>query len=253
MLARRPGSHSRQAMATWLRQRYASDAELEQAWDSIVTGFDDVTDKLLPALTEKSQQAAEDCWQFSKRLVEKLISATSAAARTVAPHHLNLGNRWAWIASDLAYAGSEHLDVFSINCYARQPDLELIETIREHTGKPVIIGEWHFGAVDRGPLGSGLQAVPSQAERGLAYRGFCETAASTIGLVGAHWFQLYDQAPLGRFDGENWNIGLLDICSRPYPELVAGARASHERLYDLVYGDVEPIQERPAESAKIAN
>ena len=236
-------------MAEWLRERYPNartSSRLGSATDSvdeIVTReFDDLSNETIVA----------DCWAFSHVLVERLIGCTSRAAK-VGTGHLNLGNRWAWIASDVAYAGSDNLDVFSINCYARRPDTELVATIRAKTGKPVMIGEWHFGAVDRGALGSGLQGVPTQADRGLAYRAFLETAASTEGLVGAHWFQLYDQGPMGRFDGENWNIGLLDVCSRPYPELVDGARITHERLYDLTTGAIAPITEHAPEAPKIAN
>ena len=42
-------------------------------------------------------------------------------------------------------------------------------------------------------------------------------------LVGTHYFQWADQPSTGRFDGENYNIGLVDVTDRPYPDLVRGA------------------------------
>lgn len=38
-------------------------------------------------------------------------------------------------------------------------------------------------------------------------------------VVGAEWFQYYDEPPYGRFDGEDYNFGLVDIHDRPYEEV----------------------------------
>jgi hypothetical protein len=63
--------------------------------------------------------------------------------------------------------------------------------------------------------------------------------------VGVHYFILYDQSALGRFDGECYNIGLYDVCNRPYEPLCDAARASHERLYDIATGAVPPFSNAP--------
>ena len=49
-------------------------------------------------------------------------------------------------------------------------------------------------------------------------------------IIGAHYFQWNDQHVAGRFDGENWQIGLVDICQRPYEEVAVG-RAAEPRAY----------------------
>lgn len=36
----------------------------------------------------------------------------------------------------------------------------------------------------------------------------------------------------GRGDGENYQVGLVDICDTPYTEMVEAIRASGERLYE---------------------
>ena len=58
----------------------------------------------------------------------------------------------------------------------------------------------------------GLEAVPNQEERAAAFRYYVERVAAHPLGVGCHYFQCYDQFVLGRFDGENYNIGLFDIC-----------------------------------------
>ncbi|MGH7968406.1 MAG: hypothetical protein ACREIC_06715, partial [Limisphaerales bacterium] len=35
-------------------------------------------------------------------------------------------------------------------------------------------------------------------------------------VVGADWFQYYDEPPFGRYDGEDYNFGLVDIHNQPY-------------------------------------
>jgi len=50
-------------------------------------------------------------------------------------------------------------------------------------------------------------------------------------IVGTHWFQYGDQSPTGRGDGENYNIGLLDICDTPFSELIDNVREIGHRLY----------------------
>jgi hypothetical protein len=60
-----------------------------------------------------------------------------------------------------------------------------------------------------------------------------------------HWFTLYDQSALGRGDGENYNIGFVDICGRPYEALAAAARRSHERMYAVAAGEEQSFIEKP--------
>jgi hypothetical protein len=61
--------------------------------------------------------------------------------------------------------------------------------------------------------------------------------------VGVHYFTSYDQSAIGRFDGENYHIGFLDICHRPYDPLANAARTSHERMYQVAMGWVALLLE----------
>jgi hypothetical protein len=49
-------------------------------------------------------------------------------------------------------------------------------------------------------------------------------------------------------DGENYNIGLIDITNRPYPEMVKALKATHKVLYDVHRGKVKPFNHRPMAS-----
>ena len=56
---------------------------------------------------------------------------------------------------------------------------------------------------------------------------------STPAIVGTHWFQFYDQPTSGRFDGENYQTGLLDIADTPYAEVIAACRYMGHSLYQI--------------------
>ena len=100
----------------------------------------------------------------------------------------------------------------------------------------MIIGEFHFGALDRGLFHVGLKATKDQNDRAAKYRDYLEGALKNPWLVGAHWFEYRDEPLTGRFDGENYQIGFVDICDNPYPETIAAARDIGARMYPLHAG-----------------
>ena len=104
----------------------------------------------------------------------------------------------------------------------------------------MLIGEFHIGVPENG-LGAGLVQAKDQSERGIAYRYYVEQAASIDAFLGAHWFQWSDEPVLGRFDGENYNIGFVDVTNRPYPELIDAAKTTHNRLRDVHAGRIPPF------------
>ncbi len=228
---------TRDRLADWLTQRYGLDEALAGAWGMDVSLADIRRGRWDGEFTRK---ASDDLEAFSTVMVDRLFTTMSTACREVDPHHLNLGARYYIIPPGWALAGMDSFDVFSINCYANVPPVARIEQVSRALGKPMLIGEWHFGAQDVGLPCSGICRVSNQMERGKAFRRYLETAAACKALVGVHYFQLNDQSALGRFDGENYNIGLLDVCHRPYEELTSAARASHERLYAVSADQLPP-------------
>jgi hypothetical protein len=114
------------------------------------------------------------------------------------------------------------------------------------TGKPLFIGEYHFGTVDRG-LAQSLWQVDSQEERAVAYRYYTEHAYAHPALIGTSYFQWCDQDLTGRgYDGENYNCGLVDVTDRPYPLLVEAIAQTAGRIYGIHSGQLSPVEQGPA-------
>ena len=241
----------KRGLVRFLRERYPDAAALSAAWEHPFDSFDDLYRPVEKA-SAFSRQAREDLRAFSAVLNRAYTEIPSRCCREVDPHHMILGMRWAWISDPLLVSGWDCFDVFSINCYAVDPTpaLENVRTLG--VDLPVVIGEFHFGALDAGLPATGLEAVANQEERGKAYRYYCERVAAHPNGVGCHWFQCYDQFALGRFDGENYNIGLLDITLRPYPGMEKAARASAERIFRVMAGEEPPFAEKPLTLPMIA-
>jgi len=138
-----------------------------------------------------------------------------------------------------------------MNCYKQKPDRKEIEAITERTGRPCIIGEYHFGAPDRGPIAAGLRSVVNQEERGKAYRYYTEQAASIKELLGVHYFTLNDEPSLGRGDGEAWQIGAVDVCQQVYGEFIEGVVKAHQNMYKIAAGKKKSYDTKPVEIPRI--
>ncbi len=119
--------------------------------------------------------------------------------------------------------------------------------ILDGTGLPMIIGEYHFGTVDRG-MAQSLWQVNSQKERGVAYSFYTEQAYSHPGLIGTAYFQWCDQDLTGRRDGENYNCGLIDVTDRPYPLQVGAMMETAKRLFDIHNGKLKPTDAKPVKA-----
>jgi len=232
---------SRAELARFLKTRYTGDAALAAAWKRPVT-FDQVAKGKWTGVL--APQAQADLTEFSVRMVEHYFRGLSEACRKVDPHHLNLGMRWAGPPPEWAVQGMKFFDVFSLNRYADKLPREQSEKIHSLLQKPVMVGEFHFGALDAGLPASGIGQTKNQEDRAKAYRIYVEDAAANPHCVGAHWFTMYDESALGRSDGENYNIGFFDICNRAYDAMGRAAIATHERLYQVADGKTPPFNEK---------
>jgi len=233
---------TRKELSRFLRKRYERDAALSTAW-GIDTSFSQIaTGRWRTRLTKK---AKEDLLDFSSIMVERLFGTLSGACKAVDPHHLNLGIRYQGVPPEWTVKGMRSFDVFSANYYRDRVPEDVCEKISTMLNMPVMIGEFHFGALDAGLPAPGLVHVPTQEDRGRAYRVYVEQAAAIPSCVGVHYFTLYDQSAMGRFDGENYNIGFLDVCNRPYQPLGQAARLTHEVLYRVATGEIEPYNNPP--------
>lgn len=239
MLHTTPRCESRGALAEFLRARYRDDTGLASAWGMNTSLAHIAEGHWSEPFT---LQARHDLTEFSTLMVTRLYDGISTACRTADPNHLNLGTRYYTIPPDWVLAGARTFDVCSLNCYRdRVPEAELA-AISAALDRPILIGEFHFGALDVGLPATGVGPhVADQAARGHAFRFYVEHAAAQPWCIGTHYFTMYDQSALGRYDGENFNIGFFDVCHRPYQPLVAAARRTHERLYRVAAGLLSPV------------
>jgi hypothetical protein len=184
--------------------------------------------------------------EFVHAAFKKYLELICAAVRKYDPHHLILGIRFGGSMSDDVIRAASVFDVCSINVYEYEPTRQ-IEHAYRFSGRPVLIGEFHIGVPENG-LGAGLVQAMNQKERGVGYRYYMEQAASLEAFVGAYWFEWQDEPVLGRGDGENYNIGFVDVTNRPYPEMVEAARTTNRRLMDVHTGDILPFNQIPQAS-----
>ena len=177
----------------------------------------------------------------------RYLEVVNAAVRRHDPNHLHLGIRFGGTPPDDVIALAKGFDVYSMNKYRWAPPKDFIDRCHAITRLPILIGEFHFGVPDRG-LAPGLVQALNQVERGVAYSYYVEHAATHPAILGAHWYQWIDQPVTGRRDGENYNIGWIDVTDRPYPELVAAAKATHAKIDALHSGSLAPTTRRPKAS-----
>jgi hypothetical protein len=172
-------------------------------------------------------------WNGEARMAEvaeQYFAVVSRVLKEELPNHLYLGSRIAWGSPAVYRACSRHADVVSVNFYDRQPGRNLPDGCVD---KPMLVGEFHFGALDRGMFHTGLVATGSQDERAECYRKYVNACLEQPRYIGVHWFQWKDQPLTGRGDGENYQIGFLNVVDSPYPELVAAAKQVAAGMYSL--------------------
>ena len=169
---------------------------------------------------------------------EPYFKACKEALAAAAPGKLYLGCRFKGLRNSDALwnAAARWCDVISVNSYVSS-----VAVFGEGAyaapafDKPVLHSEFHFGTMHRGMFSPGLCPVGDQCERGRSYRRVVEGALRHPLFVGSHWFQYRDQPLVGRGDGENYQIGFVDVCDRPYPKLAEAARAVAETMYETRY------------------
>ncbi|WP_375103576.1 beta-galactosidase [Paenibacillus sp. RS8] len=241
---------SKREFIKWLGEKYGTVEQWNIAWESTYEDFESLYDvsNIMKITTNSVREA--DYSQFNRVMIRRYVEVPARLCKQVDPNHLNLGMRYAWVGSDDVLEGCEWFDVFSLNCYQFSPDKEQIAHISSRLNKPVMIGEYHFGAADGGMLAYGIRAVATQEERGGAYRYFVEQAATIPQLIGVHYFQWNDQPVLGRYDGENYQIGVVDVCNQPYIPFVQAAKRAHEQMYQVRMGRAAPYEFVPVEIPK---
>ena len=217
---------AKQVFVTDLKAKYGAIASLNTAWGANHSSWE--------ALLESRQapdkvKARADLAAFYTMLAERYFQTVREAIKSVAPDQLYLGCRFAAVNSRAAAAAAKYCDVVSYNLYQRS-----VAEFQFNGGAdvPLLIGEFHFGALDRGLFHTGLVPVADQAARAQAYKDYVQGAVHHPQFVGCHWFQYQDEPTIGRvYDEENYQIGFVDVADTPYAETVEAAREVGRKLY----------------------
>ena len=218
---------AKQVFVEDLKAKYGQIERLNAAWGTGHASWE--------ALVEcreapDRENASEDLTAFCTKTAETYFRVVREELKRVAPNQLYLGCRFSWWGNEGAVrAAAKYCDVVSANRYSYS-----VEDVRPPDGLdvPIIVGEFHFGALDRGMFHTGLKRARSQEHRGELYREYVRGALRNPCIVGTHWFQFGDQATTGRGDGENYQIGFLDVCDTPYAETIAAAREVGADIYE---------------------
>jgi hypothetical protein len=221
---------AKRAFVEELRKKYPTAQALNAAWGTKHESWQALLDaETIPDRKVAAVRAELEAW--SAQLLDAYFRGCREAVRAAAPRHMYLGCRFAGYDNALVMgAAARYCDVVSINRYSRTiHDLALPAGL----DRPIVIGEFHFGALDSAPFGVALVTTANQVDRARAYCAYVESALRNPVVVGTHWFQYYDQPTSGRFDGENYNAGLADICDTPYPEMIAACRKMGHVLYEV--------------------
>ena len=217
---------AKKVFAQCLKDKYGDIGKLNAAWKTSYANWGDfLTQTAVPEKADKG-----DLTEFSRRVAEKYFEVVRFEMMAVAPKKLYLGCRFAGVNQLVLRAAAKYCDAMSFNIYSDSVrDFKLPDGI----DKPVIIGEWHFGATDRGLFHPTLCMCEDQNARAAAYYNYAKSALENPAIIGIHWHQFSDQAVTGRFDGENFQVGLTDVCDNPYPETIAKVREVGRDMYKI--------------------
>jgi hypothetical protein len=224
-------SPARRALSAQLKARYGSIEHLNEAWGESFASWENFTARPYRPAGELRPGMKQDLAEFMAEFATRYFRTIREALRKYDPHHLYLGSRFAGYTREEVLAAAESCDVISFNIYrARVNPADW--TVLEGVDKPVIIGEFHMGALDRGMFHPGLVATADQAARAATYADYVRSVADHPLFVGCHFFKLTDEPLTGRpMDGENYNIGFTTVTDSVYPEMVAAAKAVHAEVY----------------------
>jgi len=231
---------ARRALFRFLQARYPDSAGLQAAWGEKYTSLEQLSQSPPEDLAALPDQAKADLREFQRAFAEQYFRTVNQVLKRYDPNHLYLGSRFASYCDEAVAAAGKYCDVVSFNRYDYQIDEREFARLYELAHKPFLGGEFHFGALDSGLFSGGLRPVLSQADRGRAYAHYVGVAATLPEWIGVHWFEYIDQPLTGRFDGENFNIGLVDVTDTPYQPLIEAAKAVNFAIYRIATGQQAP-------------
>jgi hypothetical protein len=229
------GSTTRRMFLESLKTNYRSIKNLNTAWNTDYPSFSN-----LDTLTRFPAGSASDRHRFERMVMENYYRICREELKLKAPGKIYFGSRLHChffpddtTENDIIRIAAQYCDVVCFNRYRFTPEDLLLPF---GIDKPTLIGEFHFGALDRGLPYQGMRNVANQEQRAEAYYQYVTGALKNPQLVGTHWFQYTDLPFTGRNDGANAQVGFVTITDHPYPELIDAARRVSYPMYEMRYG-----------------
>lgn len=210
-----PDAPGKEKLLEFFRKRYLHIEGFNKAWGMNLPDWDALVKltQLPPAPTEAvEQQRLNDRLDFLRIIAHEYFRQCHEVIKTHDLNHLILGCRFAGYAPrPVVEAMGEFVDVVSFQWYGFEVPFKVLDELHQITGKPVMLTEFSFKAMDSGlpnTRGAG-KPVPTQKDRADYFERFVTALIKLPYTVGYHWFQWSDQPEKGRFDGENSNYGLV--------------------------------------------
>lgn len=229
---------AKQVFATDLTAKYESIDSLNEAWGTKHESWEAF---LNSTEAPDPSKAGDDLREFTAKFCHTYFGTIASELDATAPFQLYLGCRFApcnvsgsgsssdWNNETAIRAACSHCDVVSFQ-YCRDSASNL--RLPDGEDKPVTIGEFHIGTLGRGPFHAGKVSASDQEHRAECYKRFVRSALANPLVVGAHWSQ-YTSAPISeRVDGQNSQIGFVDLCDTPIQEIVEASRTIGNQMYD---------------------
>ena len=252
----------------FLKTTYSNDFPAFAAnWEVKAASFDELVKAR--RITPRTRIAQKDVIAWSGIVADQYFKLCAEILRRYDPNHLFLGVRFAERAQEPVMAAcGRYADVISVNHYRKTGifDAQQVGAISALAGKPVMITEFSWRAMENSsgcPNSRGADVtVKTQQDRADRFRSYATLAISQPFVLGYDFFMYHDQPPMGRFDGEDSNYGLVDIHDNFYATLLGAitevngrAMQIHEQsqiplpVYDpTVLADYREIRIRGAET-----
>ena len=225
-------SGQRQRLVALVREVYDDD------WDALVRDFEpqgatnwEELDRGGMLWLRPGSDGIRTMRRFLGLVADRYYQLMRDTIRKFDPDAMYLGDRYqSFYYPEVAAASRPYVDVVSTNLNASWNDGTFInaylDTLHALTGKPMLVSEFYMAAEENRSGNKNASAAsrrsPTQAERAAALTNTLRALVRLPYVVGADWFQYYDEPPHGRkLDGEDYNFGLVDIHDRPYEHVTA--------------------------------
>lgn len=234
-------NHTKQLLWQLLYDRYEGRwPELLRDWvaSEKVDGFESLRNAGVALKIRPGGEAIRLINQFTYLCAERYYKLIHDALRAVDPGALIFSDRLPiYYSQDAVRAMAPYVDVIATNYDLDGADgwvaRYFFEGLAVLAGKPILISEFFCAAMENrsGNKNAGhLLKVTTQAERAMVVQQGLKNFARCSHIIGTHWFQYYDEPQGGRADGEDYNMGLVDIYDQPYEEVVEAFQRTHALL-----------------------